>query len=126
MKLISFVAGAVILAGCASMTGQLRMVADSKAYTGSYDKRTRAMDVNIEGQVYRGTFVLDSTQTAGSAYVGGGLAFGSSSSATSNARALLVSPDNSVLRCQFAAGVNEAVGVCVDGVGKSYDLIAGQ
>jgi hypothetical protein len=102
------------------------MVADGKAYDGSYDKRTKAMDVNIEGQLYKGTFVLDASRAVGSSFAGGAVAFGSASSTTSNARALLVAADNRVLRCQFAAGVHEAVGVCVDASGKSYDLIAGE
>lgn len=130
MKQLAFAALAIVLAGCAATSGPLRMLADGKAYTGSYDKRTSSMDVNIDGRVYKGTYALDSTRSVGAGFATNGQStasgFGGGSTVSSNARAVLVSADNQVLRCQFAAGAQEAVGDCVDGAGRKYDLIAGQ
>jgi len=130
MKNLCIAVAASILAGCAATSGLLRMVADGKAYAGTYDKRTSSMDVNIDGRLYKGTYVLDSTRSVGSGFATNGQstasAFGGGSTTSSNARAVLVSADNQVLRCQFAAGKNEAVGSCVDAGGKAYDLVAGQ
>ena len=111
------------LAGCG---GSLRLIADGRAHNGSFNKVTKSMQVTIDGRLYKGPYVLDAVRGVGSAFSSSGQFVTSSGTAmSSNARALLVSDDNQVLRCQFAAGMLEALGVCVDGTGKSYDMIAG-
>ena len=123
-QLIAVALFTLALAGCG---GSLRLIADGRAHNGSFNKVTKSMQVTIDGRVYKGPYVLDAVRGFGSAFSSSSGQFVTSSGTamSSNARALLVSDDNQVRRCQFAAGMLEAVGVCVDGAGKSYDMIAG-
>ncbi|MDM0065300.1 hypothetical protein [Variovorax sp. J31P207] len=98
MRSVLAIALAIVLGACAATSGPLRMVADGKSYTGTYDKRTSTMDVNIEGRLFKGTYVLDSTRSVGAGFATNGQstasAFGGGSTTSSNARAVLVSADN--------------------------------
>ena len=132
-KTIIAVLVAFSLSGC---TGNLKLISEGKAHTGTYNLANKTMTAEIDGVTFQDSYVFGQTfgitSTVGTASVTNGrrVAYGTAYStgttvATSNqGRALLVGTNNKTLRCDIMASGMEGEGLCQDSDGRVYDLIA--
>lgn len=126
MVAISF---AVLATGCAGLLPAhevVLMAADGSGGGGQASRGTSngTIELAINGDVYRGTWVAGRAGTMGYASSGTVFVSGTSASTTSGGTALLRSDTGGTLRCQFTYdGLGHAgFGECVDKGGKHYDL----
>jgi hypothetical protein len=133
-------AGALVLAGCATSYQLAVMPRDSgKIYSGTAENAggasEGAISITIEDKVYKGTWVQISPGTS-AGYVSGGYGWwggwrGGGGGGTvvmdnpqgGDAKALLSASDGSGLRCDLRGGFySRGGGVCRDDRGREYDV----
>ena len=119
--LLSFVTIAALV-GCG---GPLKLLEDGKVHIGKFDAVGKTISVSVNGVQYTGSYVLNSSSSYGSMFVGAKYIPMNSYTAGNMGRAILTSPDGKVIRCEFMAQSMSAQGSCSDNSGKMYDLIAG-
>jgi hypothetical protein len=137
MKRTMLIAGlaisAALLTGCA---GNIRLLSEGKSYAGTYNTGTKAMNVDVEGIIYTGSYVLGQTfgisnSQAFATATGGhrpmfvnATGFSTTSTTSNQGRALLVGSNNKTIRCDIMVSRMSGQGLCQDSDGRVYDLIA--
>jgi hypothetical protein len=138
-KIVSVLLATTLLNGCAlDHTYQLDLISRDKSGNGFGNAQTlrKQIKINLNGQMYQGTYVYDgmkviNTTSSASANAYSGLAtataYGNGHSSTyipgsGNGRVLATSGNNSI-RCDFNYSGGTGIGYCQDNSGKEYDLI---
>lgn len=113
----------VTVAGCA---GNLKLLEDGKQHPGRFESVTKAVEVNIDGVVYKGTFSQNMGFGVGNTFTGKTVGTTTMLMGDGSGSALLTSPEGKVLRCVFGSIVfMRGQGQCQNNDGKVYDLLVG-
>lgn len=116
----------LLLSGCAQ-TMTLYPRGGGAPITGNLDTASKAMTVNMDGEIYSGEFIRAEGGSAGvfntfGAKPKSGTVFVGPSSKQFSA--LLVSKSGKTLRCAFVGGLMETGnGTCATGDGREFDLL---
>ncbi|MBV7539462.1 hypothetical protein [Acidovorax sp. sic0104] len=112
------------LAGC---TGHLKLVEDGKVHSGRYDQLSKSLEINVDGVLYRGSFVQGVSAGFGTAMTGTRVGISTVMVTDGSGQALLTSPEGKVLRCVFGPVVAwRGQGQCQTNEGRLFDLLIGQ
>jgi len=112
------------LAGCA---GNLKLLEDGKVHSGRYDQLSKSVEINVDGVLYRGSFVQGMSAGFGTVTTGTRVGTGTALTTDGSGQALLTSPEGKVLRCVFGSVVAwRAQGQCQTNDGRLFDLLIGQ
>lgn len=120
MKKTCVILSVLVLSACG---GNLVLVADGKAYPGKFDAMTKSIELNIDGKVFAGNYVTNSSIATGGGMVGTKWISTTSATNGTQGRAMLIASDNSTMKCEFAYEGMSAQGVCQDSTGKAYDFM---
>ena len=90
------------LMGCA---GNLKLVEDGKVHSGRYDQLSKSVEINVDGVLYRGSFVQGMSAGFGTVVTGTRVGTGTMVTTDGSGQALLTSPEGKVLRCVFGSVV---------------------
>ncbi len=123
MKIAYVAALALTLSGCG---GNLLLVADGKTHPGKFDSMTKSIELTVDGKRFAGNYVTNSTVTTGGGMVGNKWISTTGTTGGTQGRAMLISSDNSTMKCEFAYQGMSAQGVCQDSNGKTYDFMTTQ
>ena len=112
------------LMGCA---GNLKLVEDGKVHSGRYDQLSKSVEINVDGVLYRGSFVQGMSAGFGTVVTGTRVGTGTMVTTDGSGQALLTSPEGKVLRCVFGSVVAwRGQGQCQTNDGRLFDLLIGQ
>lgn len=123
MKALIVAMAVLVLTAC---SGWVKLLEEGKAHSGKYDSMNKSLEVSINGTLYSGNYVLNSSASYGGIFTGTRYVPINSYTGGNMGRAILTSPDGKVLRCEFMVQGSAAQGACSDNNGKHFDLIAGQ
>lgn len=124
MRWASSAASIAFLLGCA---GNIKLVEDGKVHPGRYDQLSKTLEINVDGVIYRGSFVQGMSAGFGVVTTGGRVGTGTVLAADGSGQALLTSPEGKVLRCVFGPIVAwRGQGQCQTNEGRIFDLLIGQ
>lgn len=134
-KIILVLLATIFLNGC---THHLELVSRDNSGNGfgSAQAIGKQITINLNGQLYKGTYVYDGMKVINTTSSGSATAYGSSGTATAygsghsstyipgsgNGRVLATSGNNSI-RCDFNYSQGSGIGYCKDNFGKEYDLL---
>lgn len=110
------------LVGCA---GNLRLLEDGKAHSGSWNAATKTLEVTIDGRKYSGTFSQNASVGFGSGVSGGKFATGTAIGSNGGGQAVMTSDDGKVIQCVFQAALGRGQGQCEGLDGRRFVLLIG-
>lgn len=126
-SLIRHTAVALTLGYLSGCTGTLKLLEDGKAHAGSYDQLSKSIEVDIDGVIYRGSYVQGATAGFGTVTTGLRTSSGTMIAMDGSGQALLTSPEGKILRCVFGSVVAwRGQGQCQTNDGRLFDLLIGQ
>lgn len=96
-------------------------------HPGRYDQLSKTVEINVDGVVYRGSFVQGMSAGVGVVTTGGRVGTGTVLAGDGSGQALLTSAEGKVLRCVFGSVVAwRGQGQCQTNEGRIFDLLIGQ
>lgn len=107
------------LAGCG---GKILLLSDGKTYQGSFDAVSKRIEVDVDGKLYAGNYVTNTSYVSGGGFVGTRWVGTTGTVSGNQGRALLIGKDNSTMRCEFFYQGMTAQGTCQDNSGRVYDM----
>jgi len=130
MKRTLILAAAIALTGCA---GNLKLLEEGKAHSGTWNAATKTIEVNIEGRQYSGTFSQNASVGFNNSFASAssgtrtayGSGFGTTIASNGSGQAVLTSADGKVIQCIFQAAMGRGQGQCQGMDGRSYVLVIG-
>lgn len=117
---VFLLAAVAVLTGCA---GGGKLIRDGKAYPAKFEAMGKTIEAEIDGEVFKGKYILNNSFGYASGTAGGSFATMSVVGSATRGSALLTSEKGGVLRCDFNVNGMSAIGACQDSQGRMYDLI---
>ena len=102
---------------------------DGRESTGTFDSVNKAIEIPVNGKLYKGIYVTNSSIGFGSYQTFGVKpTYGATQTVVSGntGRAIIRSADGDIIQCEFNFEGMNGIGTCTDAKGNSWQLIAGR